>query len=480
MSDIYCNVLQENFTLSAHICSLVVDVLTKNAVFSFLADKHAGLSYEHVAHKLAQTIEWSGHIHRSQVDALALVGVAYASDKEGYCKLRANADVFLAPENSVKRRVTTDGDFGPMDALAWLRSTRSKTLDVRSFAQASSASNEVSMHALLHVMESHGKAKYLEKFFVPWVLRNVYKLSRALERERHPAGTMPLGVDASDAYDLDSDKDTEGEEQEDNGKEEETSCNQIANASACRGTILGHPEPDLEQDNKDDKLIKIMDHLKQLQERTDQLQVTFESRFHSWTEQMEQHIFQQLRVNINNGERITNSDSSHSNNITRHTPLESELPNLMSVAHKEGNHQHPTNVDLWLENLHASVDSLKVNRILAECKDSLRSIVRVSAQAARTEASELQAVSQHFGQLACVDSLCTDAVTQGRIAMMQSIMQDCAVSVRQNTTNIIDMCSRLHHVDRNEAPGRDAPSRTSASLVNATVIGAARAQHNIP
>jgi len=119
-----------------------------------------------------------------------------------------------------------------------------------------------------------------------------------------------------------------------------------------------------------------------------------------------------------------------------------------------------SSVDLWLENLHTSIDRQQVNRIVGECMDQLRLIAQVSAQSAMTEVFQVQAVSRNFDQLLDVASLHTDAVTRDHIESVQSLVLDSAVSVKQHTTSILDMCLRLDRVSQN-APGRD-PSRTSA------------------
>jgi len=150
------------------------------------------------------------------------------------------------------------------------------------------------------------------------------------------------------------------------------------------------------------------------------------------------------------------------------------LANAVSLAQMEGKQHLPEKqrqleassnlVDLWLENLHTSIDRQQVDRIVSECIDKLRSIAQVSAQSAMTEAFELQVVSQHFNQLAHVASLHTDAATRDRIEILHSIVLDSALFVKQYTTEILDMCLRLHGVEQN-APGQHPrnPSRTSAS-----------------
>jgi len=498
MSEIYRNVLREDFTLSQHICAMMIDVLTKNVVFSFLADTPAGVSYKRVARKLEETIAWAGHIHRSQVDALALVGMAYASDNFGFNSLRQKDDLFQQPESAVMKKMIGTAT---QDTLEWLSAARSKVLNVVTFAQASREDHEVTMHALLHVMESPGKMRFLERLFVPWSLRNVYNLSKVLEEQRHPDGSMSSSVDHSQ---LDCDEDAE--DKEGNGKEQGA-----PSASDFIHTSPECPGPDLKQDNTDDKFMELTGHMKQLQERVDRLQLTLESRIQSWSQQIEQNIFQKLQdhININsknnennnhnnshnhhnnhnnrdnhdnhNKQNNTSSIDNDINSSNRHTALGSSsdskdvgpvsgLQNATSLVQAEGEQNLAKNqrqleacdssVDLWLENLHTSIDRQQVNRIVGECMDQLRLIAQVSAQSAMTEVFQVQAVSRNFDQLLDVASLHTDAVTRDHIESVQSLVLDSAVSVKQHTTSILDMCLRLDRVSQN-APGRD-PSRTSA------------------
>jgi len=479
MTHIYKNVLQEKFTLSKHMCALVIDVLTKNVVFSMLAERQEGLSYKNVARTMIQTLHCADHVQESHVEALALFGLAYATAGRGFKNHRHESE---------------------SKTLDWLKSARLKEFDLKSFVMASTSDREVTMNELLSVMMGDQESKHwLAEVFVPWGLRSLYKLSRMLDAEENPQ-SMTVSPYICDCNGVSASKQKEDhyqDEDEDKDKHAGTFCDQIPSKA-------------------DDRLMELEDHVKQLQATVEQYQLTFESRMQSWSCQIEQDLLQNLQDNYNTkfqalesrmqswslqleqdahqkvqDNRRSNKSSSlnhndshnHSNNngesknriTTSQTASASQgsgpnegVPHIASRAQVIGKQDLPNtssgSVELWVDALHEWKDTHQVNRVIGDCLHNLRLIADSSARSAMKQASGIQYVSKRFDQMKTAVSSHSDVSTRERIEMMQSIVRDSAVSVKEHTSNILDICFRLDSIAQENSSLLDSLAQENSSL----------------
>jgi len=428
---------------------------------------------------LIQTLPRAGHIQESHVEALALVGVAYATDRQGFKQHRQQSE---------------------SQTLDWWKSVRSNEFDMNSFAMASSTDREVTMHALLNVMMGDQDRRHsLAEVFVPWGLRNLYKVSRILDAEKNPQSTTvsPYVGDCKGASGSKQQEDDDEDEDEDKDKHAGTLCDQIPSKA-------------------DDRLMELEDHVKQLQAKLDQYQLTFESRMQSWSCQIEQDLLQNLQDNYNTkfqalesrmqswslqleqdahqkvqDNRRSNKSSSlnhndshnHSNNngesknriTTSQTASASQgsgpnqgVPHIASRAQVIGKQDLPNTssgrIELWVDALHEWKDTHQVNRVIGDCLHNLRLIADSSARSAMKEASGIQDVSKHFDQMKTAVSSHSDVSTRESIEMMQSIVRDSAVSVKEHTSNILDICFRLDSIAQENSSLLDSLAQENSSL----------------
>jgi len=347
---------------------------------------------------------------------------------------------------------------------------------------------------------------WLAEVFVPWGLRNLYKVSRILDAEKNPQSTTvsPYVGDCKGASGSKQQEDDDEDEDEDKDKHAGTLCDQIPSKA-------------------DDRLMELEDHVKQLQAKLDQYQLTFESRMQSWSCQIEQDLLQNLQDNYNtkfqalesrmqswslqleqdahqklqdNGRSNKSSSSNqtdnhiHSNHndeskskdrctasetasASQRSGPNQGVPHITSSAQVIGKQDLPNSssrsVDLWIDALHEWKDTHRVNRIIGDCLHNLRLIADSSARSAMKEASGIQDVSKHFDQMKTAVSSHSDVSTRESIEMMQSIVRDSAVSVKEHTSNILNICFRLDSIAQVNSSLRDSSSTgTARSFVNKT------------
>jgi len=172
LSKIWNNVIIEHFVLPKHICSLAVDILSKNVVYHELADKVTGLSFERMNHGITQSLEKFEDLDSSEIQAFSLFCFRVAFDLKSFSQHK------LARSMTGKVRRSIQSVSPPAPMVLSSDELRKLHLGIHQFAEASNMANELNLQHVVQLFDRDRKRTVLERIFVPgWMERYVFTAS---------------------------------------------------------------------------------------------------------------------------------------------------------------------------------------------------------------------------------------------------------------------------------------------------------------
>jgi len=168
LSHIYRGVLTENFVLENHLCSLAMDVMSKNVIYHLLADQEEGISLFKMKDQIAETLSAFTELDSSEVNSFAKFCFMLAYDIEQYraARLKGTITGNLRKLN-LKKQKTTE-----LQRMLSSEQIDQCTIDITNFATASAMNHTVVLEQAVKIFDRDRQTGRIERFFAPYFVRH--------------------------------------------------------------------------------------------------------------------------------------------------------------------------------------------------------------------------------------------------------------------------------------------------------------------
>jgi len=175
LSSIYSTTFQEQFDLPSHLCSLAIDIMSRNAIFHLLAGSQAGISLALMNGRISESLQGFCELDCSEINAFVLFFFAMAYDSQKVHASRLQRTFTGKVEALVKRKSKSQTFYDEMQHRA---------LSITKFIRASTMGKTIIVENVVRLFDQDRKLGFVENFFMPDFMRHhVMKMRRDPDQE---------------------------------------------------------------------------------------------------------------------------------------------------------------------------------------------------------------------------------------------------------------------------------------------------------